>query len=41
MFYKNGELKLEGYLNTDWAGSIIYERSTVRYYMFLGGTLST
>lgn len=41
MFTKGDNLSVEGYTNTDWAGSIDDKRSTTGYLTFVGGNLVT
>ena len=41
MFQRNGDLRLEAYIDVDWVGSIVDRRSTTQYSMFLGGNLIT
>ncbi|XP_028091623.1 uncharacterized protein LOC114291938 [Camellia sinensis] len=40
-FPKHDRLGVEAYTDADWAGSIIYRRSTSGYYTFVGGNLVT
>jgi hypothetical protein len=41
MFSKNDHLKVEGYMDADWAGNISDRKSTSGYFMFVGGNLVT
>ena len=41
MFSKNDHLYVEGYTNTDWAGSVSDRKSTSRYFTFIRGNLVT
>ncbi|XLR42330.1 hypothetical protein S83_026990 [Arachis hypogaea] len=41
LFKKEGILSIKVYTDTDYAGTIIDRRSTLGYYMFLGGNLVT
>jgi hypothetical protein len=41
MFSRNGHLNVEGYTNVDWAGNISDRKSTLGYFMFVGGNLVT
>ena len=41
LFTREGGLSLEGYTDSDWAGSVIDRRSTSGYCTFLGGSLIT
>ena len=41
MFSKNGNLKVVGYTDADWAGSVTDRRSTSSYFTFVGGNLIT
>jgi hypothetical protein len=41
MFSKNSHLKINGYTDADWAGSILDRKSTSGYFMFVGGNLVT
>jgi hypothetical protein len=41
MFSKNSHLKINGYTDADWAGSISDRKSTSGYFMFVGGNLVT
>lgn len=38
-FSKNNHLQVEGYTDADWAGNISDRKSTVGYFMFVGGNL--
>jgi Reverse transcriptase (RNA-dependent DNA polymerase) len=40
-FKKNGHLRIEGYTDSDWAGSITDRKSTSGYFTFVGGNLVT
>ncbi|XP_068655913.1 secreted RxLR effector protein 161-like [Aristolochia californica] len=37
LFKRGGDLKIEGYTDADWAGSIEDRRSTSGYFTFIGG----
>jgi hypothetical protein len=41
MFSKNSHLKINGYTDADWAGSISDRKSISGYFMFVGGNLVT
>ena len=41
LFEKNSHLQVEVYTDADWAGSLIYRRSTSGYCTFVGGNLVT
>ena len=41
LFKKNDTLALEAYTDTDYASSIVDQRSTIRYCTFLEGNLVT
>lgn len=41
MFSKNSHLKINGYTDADWVGSISDRKSTLGYFMFVGGNLVT
>jgi hypothetical protein len=41
MFSKNSHLEINGYTDTDWAGSISDRKSTSGYFMFVGRNLVT
>ena len=41
LYRSNGHLKVEGFTDTDWAGSPSDRRSTTGYCTFLGGNLVT
>jgi hypothetical protein len=41
MFSRNSHLKIKGYTDADWAGSISDRKSTSGYFMFVGGNLVT
>ena len=41
LFKKNNHLRVEGYTDADWAGSINDRRSTSGYFTFVGGNLVT
>jgi hypothetical protein len=41
LFKKGDNLKIDGYTDTDWAGSIQDRRSTSGYFTFVGGNLIT
>ncbi|KAM2117662.1 hypothetical protein ACFX1Q_010747 [Malus domestica] len=41
LFKKNNHLRVEGYTDTDWAGSVDDMRSTSGYLTFVGGNLVT
>jgi hypothetical protein len=41
MFSKNNHLKINGYTDADLAGSILDRKSTLGYFMFVGGNLVT
>ncbi|CAL2266073.1 unnamed protein product [Prunus armeniaca] len=41
MFSTYGHTNVEGYTDTDWAGSATDRRSTSRYFAFVGGNLVT
>ena len=41
MFSKNNHLKVNGYIDADWAGNISDRKSTSGYFMFIGGNLVT
>jgi len=41
LFKKGKNLKIEGYTDADWAGSIKNRRSTSRYFTFVDGNLVT
>jgi hypothetical protein len=41
LFSNHGHLKVEGYTNSDWAGSSDDRKSTLGYYTFVGGNLVT
>ncbi|XP_021804165.1 uncharacterized protein LOC110748497, partial [Prunus avium] len=36
MFSKHGHLNIDGYTDSDWAGSITYRKSTSGYFTFVG-----
>ena len=40
-FRRSGHLKIEGYTDADWAGSITDRKSTAGYFTFVGGNLVT
>jgi hypothetical protein len=40
MFLKHdNQLKVDGYIDVDWAGNIIDRKSTSWYFVFVGGIL--
>lgn len=41
MFSKNDHLRVEGYTDADWAGSVSDRKSTSGYFTFVGGNLVT
>ena len=41
MFSKNDHLRVEGYIDTDWARSTMDGKSTSSYFTFIGGNLVT
>lgn len=41
MFYKNNHLNIEGYTDSDWAGSFSDRKSTSCYFTFVGDNLVT
>ncbi|KAM1500063.1 hypothetical protein ACFX10_022669 [Malus domestica] len=41
MFSNHGHQEVEGYTDTDWAGSVTDRRSTSGYFTFVGGNLVT
>jgi hypothetical protein len=41
LFKKYGYLKIEGYADVDWAGSVSVQKSTACYFMFVGENLVT
>ena len=41
MFLKNNHLKIEGYIDTDWAANVIDGKSTSLYFTFVVGNLVT
>ncbi|XP_021815544.1 uncharacterized protein LOC110758063 [Prunus avium] len=41
MFSKNRDLKVVGYTDANWAGSVTDRRSTSSYFTFVGGNLAT
>jgi len=41
LFRTNKSASLEAYNDVGYAGSVVYRRSTTRYYTFLGGNLVT
>ncbi|XP_059654695.1 uncharacterized mitochondrial protein AtMg00810-like [Cornus florida] len=41
MFRKYNHLNIDGYMDADWAGSIIDRKSTSGYFTFVGGNLVT
>jgi hypothetical protein len=41
MFSRNSHLKIKGYTDADWVGSISDRKSTSGYFMFVGGNLVT
>jgi hypothetical protein len=41
MFEKHGHLKIAGYTDADWAGSVCDRKSTTGYFTFVGGNLVT
>ncbi|XP_050160303.1 secreted RxLR effector protein 161-like [Malus sylvestris] len=41
LFKKNNHLRVEGYIDADWAGSVDDRRSTSGYFTFVGGNLVT
>jgi hypothetical protein len=40
-FEKNGHTNIEGYSDADRAGNIVDQKSTVGYFIFVGGNLMT
>ena len=41
MFLKNNHLKIEGYIDMDWAGNVIDRKSTSLYFTFVVKNLVT
>lgn len=41
LFTKNNHLNIEGYTDSDWAGSVSDRKSTASYFTFVGGNLVT
>jgi len=41
LFKRSPDLKLEAYIDADYAGSMVDRRSTIGYCTFLGGNLVT
>ena len=41
LFTKHNHLKVEGYTNADWVGSVDNRRFTLGYFTFVGGNLVT
>jgi hypothetical protein len=41
MFEKHGYLKIAGYTDADWVGSMCDRKSTACYFIFVGGNLIT